>query len=72
MVVNLTKNHIAAPKEISKKDDIQEKRVDKTETTETIKNEKSDKIQKIKEMIKKGEYKIDIEATAKKIAEERL
>ncbi len=72
MVVNLTQNPIITTKETLKKDDITEKKIDRSEKIETPSQQESDKVKRIKEMIKKGEYKIDIEATAKKIAEELL
>ena len=62
---------VTETKEYLKKDDITQKSENKTEVLNKDLKE-LDKVQKIKEMIKKGEYKIDIEATAQKIAEKLL
>ncbi len=75
MIANITQKPILNAKDIEKKTDININRKEvskKEETKETPKSERELKIEKIKEMIKKGEYKIDIEATAKKIAEDIL
>ncbi len=75
MIANITQKPILNTKDIEKKTDININRKEvskKEETKETQKSERELKIEKIKEMIKKGEYKIDIEATAKKIAENIL
>ena len=75
MVANITQKPIFSPKEIEKNSDINinRKEISKTkEPKEIQKSQRELKIEKIKEMIKKGEYKIDIDATAKKIAEDIL
>ncbi len=75
MVANVTQKPILSPKEIKKNSDININRKETSKTKEPKETQKSQrelKIEKIKEMIKKGEYKIDIDATAKKIAEDLL
>ena len=71
MVTDVIQKPIIETKEYTKKDDILQKSDEKSAIKSTDTKE-LDKVQKIKEMIKKGEYKIDIEATARKIAEELL
>ncbi len=74
MITDIAQKPVLNTKDINKNADINinRKSSETKETSKTPQNERELKIQKIKEMIEKGEYKIDLDATARKIAEELL